>query len=70
MKFIEVVEGFSINVDEIISIRQTEENTLLIESENREYTVQGNFKVFMDFIQQDDRRKREQEKLTTQFFGG
>jgi len=70
MKFVEVVEGFAINVDSIVSIKQVDESSLTIETEGREYTVHGDFHLFMDFIQEDDRRKREQEKLTTQFFGG
>ncbi len=70
MKFIEIVDGFSINIDEVVSVKRVDDTTLLIETENREYQVQGNFQLFMDFLQQDDRRKRQQEKMTTQFFGG
>ncbi len=69
MKFLEIVEGFSINVDSIVSVKDTE-GTLVIQTEQREFVVQGDFHLFMDFIQEEDRRKKEQEKLTTQFFGG
>lgn len=69
MKFVEIVEGFSINVDSIVSVKNNE-GTLIIQTENREFEVQGDFRLFMDFIQEDDRRKIQQEKMTTQFFGG
>lgn len=69
MKFVEVVEGFAVNVDSIVSVKSNE-GILTIQTENREFEVQGDFSLFMDFIEADDKRKREQEKLTTQFFGG
>jgi len=69
MKFVEVVEGFSINIDSIVSVRD-DKGVLEIQTENRVFAVKGDFHLFMDFIQEDDRRKRQQEKLTTQFFGG
>lgn len=70
MKFVEVVEGFSIRVDAIVSVKQGDGITLLIETEGREYTVHGDFKMFMHFITADDERKTQMEKMTTQFFGG
>jgi hypothetical protein len=69
MKFIEVAQGVSINVDFIVSVVDNE-GTLTIETENKEYKVTGDYKLFMEFLDADDRQKREQEKLTTQFFGG
>ena len=69
-KFVEIVEGFAVNIDSIVSVKQGDEGSLTIETEGREYTVIGDFHLFMDFIQEDDRRKRQQEKMTTQFFGG
>jgi len=69
MKFVEVVEGFSINVDSIVSVKNND-GILVIQTEGREFEVQGEFSLFMDFIQEEDRRKHEQEKMTTQFFGG
>lgn len=70
MKFVEVVEGFSIRVDAIVSVKQGDGITLLIETEGREYTVHGDFKMFMHFITADDEQKAQMEKMTTQFFGG
>ena len=69
-KFVEVVTGFAVNIDSIVSVKQGDEGSLTIETEGREYKFLGDFHLFMDFIQEDDRRKRQQEKMTTQFFGG
>ena len=68
MKFVEVVEGFSIQVDKIISVKQDSE-TLIIETEGKEYKVVGDFRMFMDFLEKEDEDKSRMEKLTTQFFG-
>jgi len=69
MKFVEVVEGFSINIDSIVSVKD-DKGTLVIQTEAREFEVQGDFHLFMDFIEHEEKQKREREKLTAQFFGG
>lgn len=66
MKFVEVVEGFSIRIESIVSVRRTDETTLLIETENREYTVVGDFAMFVHFIEQEEK----ENPMLKQFFGG
>jgi len=70
MKFIEIVEGFAINKDEIVSIKETGENILLIETESREYTVPANFRVLLNALDEDEAKARNLEAMTKQFFGG
>jgi len=70
MKFIEIVEGFAINKDEIVSIKETGDNILLIETENREYTVPANFRVLLNALDEDEAKARNLEAMTKQFFGG
>lgn len=69
-KFIEIVEGFAINRDEIVSVKEIGENLLLIETESREYTVPASFRMLLDALDEDERRKRNLEMMSNQFFGG
>ena len=69
-KFIEIVEGFALNKDEIVSIKQIGQDVLLIETENREYTVPANFLVLLNALDEDERKARNLEAMTKQFFGG
>jgi hypothetical protein len=69
-EFIEVVEGFAINKDEIVSVREVGEDVLLIETESREYTVPASFRLFLDRLGDTDRRQRNLDMMSNQFFGG
>ncbi len=73
MKFIEIVEGVSINKDSIVSVNTTdEENVILIKTESREYKVPANYPMFMGFLEKDEEKKEVEEdnSMITQFFGG
>ena len=70
MKFVQVVEGFAIRIDSIISVKNTDDETLVIETDGASYTVKGNFNMFMQFIEEEEGRGEEMDKLTKQFFGG
>ena len=69
-KFIEIVEGFVINRDEIVSIKEIEPNVLLIETESREYRVPADFRTLLNHIDEDEARARNLEAMTKQFFAG
>ena len=69
-KFVEIVEGFALNKDEIVAIKETSDGVLLIETESREYTVPADFRTLIGFLNEDEIRARNVEKLTRQFFGG
>jgi len=70
MKFIEIVEGFALNKDEIVSIKEIGQDILLIETEEREYTVPANFRVLLNALDEDEAKARNLEAMTKQFFGG
>ena len=69
-KFIEIVDGFALNKDEIVSIKEIEPNVLLIETESREYTVPADFRTLLNYIDEDEAKARNLEAMTKQFFGG
>jgi hypothetical protein len=69
-EFIEVVEGFAINKEEIVSVKQIGEELILIETESREYTVPASFRMFLDALGDTDRRQRNLDMMSNQFFGG
>lgn len=70
MKFLEIVEGFSINKDEIVSVKDMGQDVVLIETETREYTVPANYLMLLNALDEDERRKRNLEMMSNQFFGG
>ena len=70
MKFIEIVEGFALNKDEIVSIKEIGQDILLIETEEREYTVPANFRMLLNALDEDEAKARNLEAMTKQFFGG
>ena len=70
MKFIEVVDGFSVRIDAITSVKRVGGNRVLIETENREYEFVADFKMLMLGLDEEERNETETEKLTTQYFGG
>jgi len=70
MKFIEIVEGFAINKDEIVSVKDMGQDVVLIETETREYTVPANFLMLLNALDEDEARARNLENMTKQFFGG
>ena len=70
MKFVQVVEGFAVRIDSIVSVKNTDSDTLLIETEGASYTVKGDFNMFMQFIEEDAIKEEEVDKITKQFFGG
>ena len=70
MKFVQVVEGFAIRIDSIISVKKTDDETLVIETDGANYTVKGNFNMFMQFIEEEEGKDEDVDKLTKQFFGG
>ncbi len=70
MKFIEVVDGFSIRVDAISSIKRTKENRVIIETENREYEVVADFVSLMGALDEEEKKRRDADKFSTQYFGG
>ena len=69
-KFIEIVDGFALNKDEIVSIKEVEPNVLLIETESREYRVPAHFRTLLNYIDEDEAKARNLEAMTKQFFGG
>jgi len=80
MKFLEIVEGFSIRIDSIVSVKELEE-TVVIETENRAYQVSVPFGVLMLNLENELRGKSDggnaeedaanfAKRFNTQFFGG
>ena len=69
MKFVELVSGFSINVDSIVSVKDNE-GTLVIQTENREFEVNGNYKSFIEFLNKEEEENAKARKFTDQYFGG
>ena len=70
MDFIEIVEGFAINKDEIVSVKDLGDNLVLIETESREYTLPASFRMLMDALDEKDKRRENVDRMTKQFFGG
>jgi len=70
MKFIEIVEGFAINKDEIVSVKDLGQDVVLIETETREYTVPANYLMLLNAMDEDEAKARNLEAMTKQFFGG
>ena len=68
--FIEIVEGFGINVESIISVKDNGDGSLTIDTEGKEYKVRGRFKLFVDFLNQEKEEDKKVRKFTEQFFGG
>ena len=68
-KFVEVVAGFAVNIESIVTVK-AEGGFLTIQTEAREFEVQGDFKLFLEFLQADEIRKERTERYTQQFFGG
>jgi hypothetical protein len=70
MKFIEIVEGFAINKDEIVSLKDLGHDVVFIETETREYTVPANYLMLLNALDEDEAKARNLEAMTKQFFGG
>ena len=70
MKFIEIVEGFAINKDEVVSVKDIGNDVVLIETETREYQVPANYRLLLNALDEDEARARNLEAMTKQFFGG
>jgi len=70
MKFIEIVEGFALNKDEIVSVKNLGQDVVLIETESREYTVPANYLMLLNALDEDEAKARNLEAMTKQFFGG
>lgn len=70
MKFIEIVEGFAINKDEVVSVKDLGQDVVLIETETREYTVPANYLMLLNALDEDEAKARNLEAMTKQFFGG
>ena len=70
MKFIEVLEGVSIRIDSIVSIKTLEDSVVLIETDIREYKIVADYKLLMAALEDEEIKKRESGKFLNQFFGG
>lgn len=70
MKFIEIVEGFAVNKDEIVSLKDIGGDVVLIETETREYQVPANYRLLLNALDEDEAKARNLEAMTKQFFGG
>lgn len=70
MKFIEIVDGFSIRIDAITSINRKEHNKIIVHTENREYELPADFSRVMEAIEEKEEQEQPQvqQGLTSQYF--
>jgi len=69
MKFIEIVEGFSLRIDSIVSVNRVEHNRVKIETESREYELPADYNRLMQAIEFEEQKEENvQQGLTSQYF--
>jgi len=69
-KFIEIVQGVSVNKDEIVAVIVKDDGKLLIQTESRDFEIVADYALFMQALEIDEERKENVSRLTTQYFGG
>lgn len=68
--FIEIVDGLSIDKNLIVSVGRVGDKKIVIQTEHREFEVNGNYKSFIEFLNKEEEENAKARKFTDQYFGG